>query len=349
MLSQLSLLEQFFDSTLCCVALVDKNYKYIRVNKAYANLLRRSTSYFSGRDFFEITPMYFLPTLKKVISSKTTFKAESVSVHTKLPNEPTTTYWDFTLTPALDDQGEIQMLLFCFNEVSMHKYAKDQLEEALKQLRDLSNQLVNIEEQERHRIALELHDEIGQELTVIKLNLENARAKLRGIENIHLEDALTSVNETIETVRRIAFDLRPPMLDDLGLLSALLWLFGWHRTATGLEVQFKHSGLENRLPREIETTIYRICQESLTNIVRHAGVTTTDVAVWIRENSIILRVEDKGCGFDPAAVSNQTNCVGLMGMRERARLLGGDLIIDSVIGNGTTITADLSRFRSNAS
>jgi len=338
---QSRLLERFFESTLTCAVLLDRDFNFIRVNQAYARACQRDVSEFPGRNHFDFYPSDARPIFEEVVRTRQPYVAESHPF--QFPDHPEwgVTYWDWTLVPVLDDRGEVELLLFCLHDVTERRRAEQGLQEAMNQLRGLSRQLVDIQEQERRRIARELHDEIGQGLTALKLALENSLGESRGSVNPRLRDALATTNDLVQGVRRIAFDLRPPMLDDLGLLSALLWLFDTRRTLFGLSVSFKHSGLEARLPPDIETAVFRIVQEALTNVVRHAGVTQASVAVWVADDVVVLRVEDRGHGFDPVAAGKSGRGAGLLGMQERAALLGGTLTLDTEIGVGTTITAEL--------
>lgn len=338
---QSRLLERFFESTLTCAVLLDRDFNFIRVNQAYARACQRDASEFPGRNHFDFYPSDAQPIFEEVVRTRQPYVAESRPF--QFPDHPEwgVTYWDWTLVPVLDDRGEVELLLFCLHDVTERRRAEQGLQEAMNQLRGLSRQLVDIQEQERRRIARELHDEIGQGLTALKLALENSLGESRGSVNPRLRDALATTNDLVQGVRRIAFDLRPPMLDDLGLLSTLLWLFDTRRALFGLSVSFKHSGLEARLPPDIETAVFRIAQEALTNVVRHAGVTQASVAVWVADDVVVLRVEDRGRGFDPVAAGKSGRGAGLLGMQERAALLGGTLTLDAEIGAGTTITAEL--------
>ena len=343
--SQARLLERFFESTLNCAVLLDRDFNFIRVNQAYARACQRHASEFPGRNHFDLYPSDARPLFEEVVRSKRPHVAESRPF--QFPDHPEwgVTYWDWTLVPVLDDRGEVELLLFCLNDVTERVRAEQELQDAMKQLRGLSRQLVDIQEQERRRIARELHDEIGQGLTALKLALENSFGEQSDFVDLHLKDALATANDLVQGVRRIAFDLRPPMLDDLGLLSALVWLFDRCRAQTGLDVNFRHSGLETRLPQDIETAVFRISQEALTNVMRHAGTTQAEVAVWVANDTVVLRIEDKGCGFDPAGVRQSGRGAGLLGMQERAALLGGTLTIDTGAGTGTAITAELPHCR----
>ena len=339
--AQSRLLERFFESTLTCAVLLDRDFNFIRVNQAYARACQRDVSDFPGRNHFDLYPSDARTIFEEVVRSKRPRVAESRPF--RFPDHPEwgVTYWDWTLVPVLDDRGEVELLLFCLNDVTERERAGQELREAMNQLRGLSRQLVDIQEQERRRIARELHDEIGQSLTVLKLALENRIGEQGSLADPRLKDALATASDLVQGVRRIAFDLRPPMLDDLGLLSALVWLFERCRAQGDLYVDFRHSGLQARLPQDIETAVFRISQEALTNVIRHAGAPQAEVAVWVLNDSIVLRIEDKGCGFDPAAARQSGRGAGLLGMQERAALLGGMLTIDTGTGTGTTITAEL--------
>jgi len=205
-------------------------------------------------------------------------------------------------------------------------------------LQRLSRRLVDIQEAERHHIARELHDEIGQLLTGLKLILDMSHHQ----PTASLDEALALVNELMTRVRDMSLDLRPAMLDDLGLLPALLWLFERYTAQTNVQVDFRHTGLEGqRFAPAVETAAYRIVQEALTNVARHAGVSKVTVRAWADADALNVQVEDRGAGFDPALVAERATTSGLAGMRERATLLGGDLMIESVPGQGTLVMARL--------
>src|SRR5262249_54302720 len=142
-------------------------------------------------------------------------------------------------------------------------------------------------------------------------------------------------------VSRLSLDLRPAMLDDLGLLPALVWLFDRYRAQTGLAVDFTHDGLEARASREAETAAFRIVQEALSNVARHAAAERGAVRVTRRDGRLTVHVDDPGRGFDVAAALARPATSGLIGMRERASALGGRLSIESAAGAGTRLSAEL--------
>ena len=215
----------------------------------------------------------------------------------------------------------------------------DELRSGAEQLRHLSLRLVETQEQERRHIARELHDEIGQLLTGLKLSLQIAARP--GGQGRGLDEAQRLTDELIGRVRALSLDLRPPVLDDLGLLPALVWLIDRFAAQTGVRVELEHAGLERRLPPALETAAFRIVQEALTNVARHAGVDTARVRVRIVEGSVAVEVEDRGAGFEPDAARVSGRSSGLTGMSERAALVGGRLTVESAPGQGTRLVATL--------
>jgi PAS domain S-box-containing protein len=211
------------------------------------------------------------------------------------------------------------------------------------ELRLLSRSLVRIQEEERRTIARELHDEIGQSLTVLKLILDRAKGLPNRAASSTLTEAEEVVNGLMEQVRKLSLELRPGMLDDLGLLPTLLWHFDNYTKKTFIKVNFKHSGLQVPFSSEVMVTAYRIVQEALTNILRHAGVTEIDVTAWTDQQMLWIRIEDRGKGFNPESISPGTSG-GLFGMYERASSLDGELTVDSAPGQGTTIVTRLPLF-----
>ncbi len=211
-----------------------------------------------------------------------------------------------------------------------------ELQKTARNLQGLSHRLVAVQEQERRNIACELHDEIGQMLTALKLMLDMSSGA-----GDSQQEARDMVRDLLERVRNLSLELRPPMLDDLGILPALVWLFNRYTTQTHIKVSFRHSGLERRFTPQIETAAYRVIQESLTNVARHARVQEVEVRLWADEAQLQVQVEDNGQGFDLDEVLSQAGSNGLSGMRERVMLLGGELTIDSRPGAGTSLVAEL--------
>jgi PAS domain S-box-containing protein len=208
-------------------------------------------------------------------------------------------------------------------------------------LQAVSSRLLEVQETERRHLASELHDEIGQLLTGLRLLLKsNGDASADAIKS-RFEQARNIVDDLLATVRRLSFDLRPADLDQFGLLPALLGLFERYTAQTGILVDFKHRDVDRRFQSTVETATYRVLQEALTNTARHAGVAGVTVRLWTEANKLHLQVEDRGRGFDPDIVMKVAKSSGLLGMSERIKLVGGRMTIDSTPGLGTTITVQL--------
>jgi signal transduction histidine kinase len=208
-------------------------------------------------------------------------------------------------------------------------------------LQALSRRLVEVQEAERRHIARELHDEVGQVLTGLKLSLEMSANLPDEAVKASLDETQALVNELMAEVRDLSLDLRPAMLDDLGLLPALLWHFERYTAQTQVHVVFKQIGLERRFRPEIETAVYRMVQEALTNVARHAGASKATVRLWADDETMGVQIEDQGAGFDLEAALSTGASSGLAGMHERVALLGGQLTIETAPGTGTRLTAEL--------
>ncbi|MCH7663202.1 MAG: PAS domain S-box protein, partial [Chloroflexi bacterium] len=192
-------------------------------------------------------------------------------------------------------------------------------------LQALSRRLVEAQEAERHHIANELHDEIGQALTGINLALETHICSLDDDQGYApLREAQKMAEELVVLVQRMSLDLRPAMLDDLGLLPTLMWHFDRYQGQTGIKVLFDSQNLEGRYSRAIETASYRILQEALTNVARHANVKEVQVRTSLHEGVLLIFIEDRGEGFSLETAMASGYASGLVGMRERALSLGGD-------------------------
>jgi PAS domain S-box-containing protein len=228
------------------------------------------------------------------------------------------------------------------------------LAQANTELRRLSHRILEVQEAERRLIARELHDEIGQALTGVKMMLEllETHADQASVSTTiptwltagrlpQLSEVRASVGETLARVRDLSLDLRPAILDSMGLLPALLWQFERYTHQTNIEIHFHQTGLDHRLSLEVETAAYRIIQEALTNVARHADVSQAVVQVRVSDETLTVFVVDEGAGFDAEQAEETTVTMGQAGMRERAHLLGGILRISSAPGEGTTIEAEL--------
>jgi PAS domain S-box-containing protein len=224
----------------------------------------------------------------------------------------------------------------------------EQVRSGRERLQTLSRRLVEVQETERRYIARELHDEASQILIYLKYGLDllkrdahQPEAVVAGIDEL---DRMAS--EVLDNLRRIAVDLRPASLDHLGLVPALRQYIEAVSDKHGLKVQFETRNVSGRLPNEVETSLYRIVQEALTNIVRHANAARVDILLDQNGDTITVGVEDNGIGFDPIEAMGR-NRLGLFGMRERAEMLGGRLLVESQSGTGTSIMVEIPNANSH--
>lgn len=215
------------------------------------------------------------------------------------------------------------------------------LRETADELRAVSGRVLQAQEAERRRLAIELHDELGQSLTAIKINLQaHARFKDQSPVETNAEN-IRIVDDALQQVRRLALALRPSMLDDLGLAAALQWIAKQTSARSGFGVKFHAERMELRLAPEIETACYRIVQEALTNVSRYAQAKQVTIDMYQDGECLVLNIKDDGQGFDVTAMRERAKAgdsIGVLGMQERAKLVGGHLRIDSQPGQGCKVT-----------
>lgn len=214
------------------------------------------------------------------------------------------------------------------------------LREAHERMQALSQQLMEVQESERRRLALDLHDEIGQALTVLKMNLQTMQ-RCRDTSDcaILLKDSSTVIDQTLHYVRDLSLELRPSMLDDLGLVPAVRWYLSRQAERAGwkLDVQADESLSP---PQSVAIACYRVIQEAVTNIIRHSNATSVSVALRRHEGDLLLLVRDNGSGFEvqkALAEATRGQSMGLLGMQERIRVLNGSFSIDSNPDQGTEV------------
>ncbi|MFI5336996.1 MAG: histidine kinase, partial [Opitutales bacterium] len=210
-----------------------------------------------------------------------------------------------------------------------------------RELQALSLRLLRIQEEERRAIARELHDEIGQLLTGLRFQLEaSAREVGDGPLRPRLLETLATADNLLQHVRTLTQRYRPRVLDDLGLQPALEWHARQFGTQTGIAIALDLALPAGRLPGELETVVYRVVQEALTNIARHAKVTAANITITHDAERLLVEISDRGCGFDLPAKLTLRDSVGLAGMRERVHLVGGSIEFFSQAGQGTRIHAE---------
>lgn len=228
-------------------------------------------------------------------------------------------------------------------DVTELKRKEDEIRTGKEGLRNLSRSLLDKLEAERHHIARELHDEIGQALTAIKINLQSLQRLSDPLQfKKRLEDSMGIIERTLNQVRNMSLNLRPSLLDDIGLVSTLRWYIDRLSQTTDMKIKFFTDDMEERPPKVIETACFRVAQEALNNVIRHAK--TDEVVIRLQKNGkwLQLEVQDYGCGFDVKDAMEgavQGKSFGLLGMKERVELTGGSIEIKSERQKGTRVTA----------
>jgi PAS domain S-box-containing protein len=229
-----------------------------------------------------------------------------------------------------------------FKDVTHQKKIQEDLIKLNYRFRNLASHLQNSREEERINIAREIHDELGQMATALKIDLSWIKKKMVSeSEDVRekVDNTIAELGEMVNTIRRIAQELRPSILDNLGLTAAIEWYCGDFQKRTGIQCKFANGLGDVQLPNNVKTSLFRICQESLTNVMRHSEATEVACSMkWEKSNKIVLTIEDNGKGFD---TSQKTKSLGLLGMQERALLINGVLKIESKPKQGTIITVEV--------
>ncbi len=205
---------------------------------------------------------------------------------------------------------------------------------------EIAKILVDIQEEERRAVGRELHERLGQSLMVLKLLLAEAASAPSERSRATLSEAQLLLAELMSLARNLSLELRPKMLDDLGLVAALLYLFESYSSRTQVHVIFEHYGLHRRFPPATGIAAYRIVQEALENVAKHAGVQEVRVLARADRRILHVRIEDRGCGFEIEKLTGEQKR-GITGIRGRAMLVGGQVNIYTQLGKGTVIVAEL--------
>ncbi len=241
--------------------------------------------------------------------------------------------------PVYDTEKNMVAIEGIARDVTESVLKEQQLKDSNKQVKALSEKILQALEDERKRLALELHDELGQALTAVKLDLQvlgSLYPVLYEREN-RLQQSIKLIDHTIDMVRRESCSLRPPVLDDMGLVAAVKEMVAGFQARTGVKVFVSCNGLKQRFTKTVETTIYRCAQESLTNVYRHARANKVTIDISYINDQLSLKVSDDGVGFSPGKTKIADKHFGLLGMQERVSLIDGDFKVISEPGSGTTI------------
>ena len=331
------------DSAMDAVISVDSEQKIVLFNRAAENVFGLKREDALGTPLDRLLPARFRGAHRGYVQA---FGATGV---TSRRMGDVTTLWalradgtEFPIEASISQatEGDKRYFTVILRDISLRKQHEDALRESQRELRELSARVLEAREDEKTLIARELHDELGQLLTALKMDL----ASLRETRPDQLEDKMREMgrllDQTVSATRRISADLRPLMLDDLGLADAASWLVEDFAKRSGVQCRMQTSGAEAlaEASKPVATTVYRAIQESLTNIARHAGASEAWVQLAVEDRAILVEVEDNGRGISAEAMA-KSRSLGLKGMRERITYLGGSLEIARAPRGGTRLRA----------
>jgi PAS domain S-box-containing protein len=332
------------ESAMDAIVSIDAEHRIVLFNHAAELMFRRSAAATIGEPIDVLLPAGFRRIHRQYVES---FAAEPRSARRCMAGTYVTGVRadgeEFPAESAISkaELGGKTLYTAILRDVSERLRAEEQLRASSEMLRALAARYESVREEERSRIAREVHDELGQALTGLKIDLStlarDVRNRLPDAEQ--RVDAMTRlVGETIDFVRELSAQLRPPVLDDVGLAAAIEWQAQEFQSRTGVVCRLVSSLPDEELPTDVSTALFRILQEALTNVARHAGATFVHIRLDKADSVIILTVTDNGRGITPEEIEN-VRSLGLVGMRERSLLLGGNVTITGQPGNGTTVTA----------
>ncbi len=336
-------LNDIIDSAMDAIITLDANETIVFFNVAAEDMFQFPSSQAIGRPLYEFIPERFRPVYSAHIrqfartgsTSRRTGELRSVCGVRKDGTE-------FPMEASLS-QVEIErrrFLTFILRDVTERQRVERELRETAERLRQVSRRVIEIQESERRHLARELHDEIGQVLSAVSVNLKIVKTKVHASVRPRLEESTQIVDKAIEQVRNLSLDLRPSVLDDFGLASALRWYVDRLSVRTGLRIHLTTEPHTSEIPFEVRNACFRVAQEALTNVVRHAAAREAWIELVQRQSEVLLTIRDDGQGFDVDAAlrrASQGGSLGLLGMRERIELLDGKAHLQSQPRKGTTI------------
>jgi PAS domain S-box-containing protein len=346
--NSLSVLQSTLESTADGILVVDLAGEIVSFNQRFAQMWRIPSETLATRDDNKAlthvldqleNPQQFTDKVRELYSRP---DVDSIDL---LEFKDGRVFERYSIPQRLD--GKAVGRVWSFRDITARRQAEADRAEDQRRLQTLSRRLVEAQETERRHIARELHDEIGQALTGVKIAMQTLPLEAaKECFSARLQGAVAEVDAAIKLIRGLSLSLRPAMLDDLGLVPTLHWYFDSVMLRSGLHCQYLFRGAEKRLGADLEITCFRVAQEALTNIVRHSKASKVRLKVEVTEKRVELVVFDDGIGFDVAA-NRQNNepglSIGLSAMHERVLLSGGTLSINSRKGRGTTVRVRFPR------
>lgn len=332
-------LTQIFETSADGMRVVDKDFNMLRANETFCALAGISKADAVDRKCYEVFrgPLCHSPgcPMARIIEGERRVEYDAEKVRGHGPKIPCIV----TATPFRGHGGELIGIVEHFKNISARKQREEELRQSRRQLRELTSYLESAREKERTRIAREIHDELGQALTGMKMELHCCFQKLPKDDQSLVERAkglLELIDENVCLVQRISSELRPGLLDNLGLAAAIEWQAAQLQERTGLKFAFLSEPEEIVLDQTPSTALFRIFQETCTNITRHANATNVEILLKETPEEVELRISDDGRGITEEEISHPKS-FGLMGIKERVLSLGGEVEISGVENQGTTV------------
>lgn len=335
-----SLIERSFDA----IIMLDSNGKILYASPSTARVIGYSPEELAGASLNDFAQADVVARIMGYPDPGVEDARYAIPFEGRMNHKDGSRRWIEGVARNMLEDPSLAAIVVNYRDVTDRKKAAEVLERSHNELRSLSEHLQSVREEERISIAREVHDELGQLLTVLKMDLALLERDLTsGVQPLgepslkdQIEEMMTMVDGIIHSVRRIATELRPQVLDELGLTEAIEWEAERFQSRSGVRCQLHLEVDGLQLDAERTTALYRILQEALTNVARHAQATSVDVTLERKNGFLILEVKDDGRGM-PEESSDGTKSLGVIGMKERALILGGELDIRSESGRGTTV------------
>jgi PAS domain S-box-containing protein len=332
-------LTQIFETAADGMRVVDKDFTMLRANETFCSLAGMSKEAVVGRKCHEVFRGRHCDTtgcpLTRVLNREDRVEYDAE----KLRRDGTAVPCIVTATPFRRPDGEIIGIVEDFKDISERRQWERELMESRERLRELACHLQDVREEQRSRIAREIHDELGQALTALRMDVHWLGRSLHesAPELLNKIEAMSNlIGGTVQSVRRICSELRPGILDDFGLVAAIEWQAEEFAKRTSIPCQISAAPAEIQLNRDLATAVFRIFQEALTNIVRHAKASRVDVGLKAQGGHFEMTVGDDGAGMQPEP-SERGKSFGLIGIRERVRDFGGELFVSGSPAGGTCV------------
>ena len=333
------MLEAFFQHTITPLAFIDKYFNFVRVNEAYARAEGRRPEYFVGKNYFALYPdPESRAIFERVVRTRQPYQAYAKPFVFPGAAQRGITYWNWWLTPLLNDAGEVQFLVLNLEDVTERQEAFSEVQERARQLQQLTLELSEAEDRERKRLAEILHDDLQQMLAAAKFHLGLLSNRVQGDKELveMAGQVKEMLKDAIEKSRNLSHELSPPGLAHSDLREAFEWLAQQMQTKHGLTVHLDACEEVDLESEPLKSFLYKAAQEVLFNVIKHAQVREARLRLRRRRGRVYLSVADKGRGFD-SQTPDKTGRFGLLTIRERVKLLGGRMKIRSTRGKGSVL------------